>query len=104
MPSSSLHLSLSLMCLLVAVGVISCGRSHMVLNSLEGSRGGPAGEELSERFNFPDLQWMLSNSELAPMQVEEPPQSRLELERRDNPVTPKPVTCMNYFWKSRTAC
>ncbi|KAG9278812.1 somatostatin 2 [Astyanax mexicanus] len=99
MTSSSLHLSLSLMCLLVTVGLISCGRSHMVLNSLEGSRGGPGGEEIPERFNLPDLQWMLSN-ELSPVQVEEPPQ----LVRRDNTVTPKPVNCMNYFWKSRTAC
>ncbi|XP_066513421.1 somatostatin 2 [Hoplias malabaricus] len=104
MPSSALRLSLSLMCLLVAVGVISCGRPHMLLNpALEGSRGGPAGEEIAERLSLPELQWMLSNSELGPVQVGES-QSRMELVRRDNPVTAKPVNCMNYFWKSRTAC
>ncbi|KAI4903149.1 hypothetical protein NFI96_003777 [Prochilodus magdalenae] len=96
MSSSSLRLSLSLMCLLVAVGVISCGRFRM-----EGPRGGPGGEEIPESFNMPELQWMLNNAELAPVQVDDP---RIELTRRDSTVTTKPVNCMNYFWKSRTAC
>ncbi|KAL6468298.1 hypothetical protein MHYP_G00239750 [Metynnis hypsauchen] len=105
MSSSSIRLSLSLMCLLVAVGVISCGRSHMVLNSaLEGAHGGPGGEEIPEKFSIPELQWMLSNAEMAAVQADEPPQSRMEMVRRDNTVTAKPVNCMNYFWKSRTAC
>ncbi|XP_076837943.1 somatostatin 2 [Brachyhypopomus gauderio] len=104
MPSSPLHLSVSLMCLAVIVGVISCGRSHMVLSSaLDNSRGVPLGEEIPERLTIPELQWMLNNAELPPVQVEDAPRSRMELVRRDS-VTAKPLNCMNYFWKSRTAC
>ncbi|XP_017351534.1 somatostatin-2 [Ictalurus punctatus] len=105
MSSSPLRLALALMCLVSAVGVISCGRPHVVLNSaLEEARNVPFGEEVPERLTLPELQWMLSNNELTPVQVEEAPRSRLELVRRDNTVTSKPLNCMNYFWKSRTAC
>ncbi|XP_026887758.1 somatostatin 2 [Electrophorus electricus] len=104
MPSSPINLSLTLMCLAVAVGVISCSRSHMVLNpALENSRGAPVGEEIPEGLTIPELQWVLSNAELPPVQVDDAPRTRMELVRRDS-VTAKPVNCMNYFWKSRTAC
>ncbi|KAB5535906.1 hypothetical protein PHYPO_G00123300 [Pangasianodon hypophthalmus] len=105
MSSSPLRLALALMCLVSAVGVISCGRPHVVLNSaLEEARNVLLGEEVPERLTLPELQWMLSNNELAPVQVEEAPRSRMELVRRDSTVTTKPLNCMNYFWKSRTAC
>ncbi|XP_060762455.1 somatostatin 2 [Neoarius graeffei] len=105
MSSSALRLTLTLMCLVSAVGVISCSQPHVVLNSALGeARNVPLGEEVPERLTLPELQWMLSNNELAPIQVEEPPRNRIELVRRENMVTAKPLNCMNYFWKSRTAC
>ncbi|XP_027014097.1 somatostatin 2 [Tachysurus fulvidraco] len=105
MSSSPLRLALALMCLVSAVGVVSCGRPHVILSSaLEDARNIPLGEEVPERLTLPELQWMLSNNELTPVQVEEAPHSRMELVRRDNTATTKPVNCMNYFWKSRTAC
>ncbi|KAM9439916.1 somatostatin 2 [Clarias gariepinus] len=105
MSSSPLRLALALMCLVSAIGVISCGRPHLALNSaLEEARNYPLGEEVPERLTLPELQWMLSNNEITPVQMEEAPRSRMELVRRDNTVTTKPVNCMNYFWKSRTAC
>ncbi|MCJ8745269.1 hypothetical protein PDJAM_G00128280 [Pangasius djambal] len=104
MSSSPLRLALALMCLVSAVGVISCGRPHVVMNSaLEEARNVLLGEEVPERLTLPELQWMLSSNELAPVQVEEAPR-RMELVRRDSTVTTKPLNCMNYFWKSRTAC
>ncbi|KAF7692338.1 somatostatin 2 [Silurus meridionalis] len=105
MSSSPVRLALALMCLVSAVGVVSCGRPHMVLNSaLDEVHNVPLGDEVPERLTLPELQWMLSNNELTPVQVEEAPLSRMELVRRDNTVTAKPHNCMNYFWKSRTAC
>ncbi|XP_062844206.1 somatostatin 2 [Trichomycterus rosablanca] len=96
---------LALMCLVAAVGVVSCGRPHVLLNSaLENPQAGPTGEEVPDRLTLQELQWMLSNDELVPPQVDEVPPRRMELVRRQNTVTTKPVNCMNYFWKSRTAC
>ncbi|TST47754.1 Somatostatin-2 [Bagarius yarrelli] len=113
MSSSPLRLALTFVCMVLAVSVVSCGRPRVILNSvLEDARNIPLGEEVRlknalrvpERLTLPELQWMLSNNELAPLQVDEAPRSRMELVRRDNAATTKPVNCMNYFWKSRTAC
>ncbi|XP_056600332.1 somatostatin 2 [Triplophysa dalaica] len=107
MASSQLHLTLSLLCLAMTAGIISCGRSHMVLNpALEESRGTAADEEMTERYTLPELQWLLSNSDPAVIQSDSQSlgllQNGLDLMRRDN--GDKKPGCKNYFWKSRTAC
>ncbi|XP_055058659.2 somatostatin 2 [Misgurnus anguillicaudatus] len=109
MASSQLHLTLSLLCLAITAGIISCGRSHMVLNpALEESRGTTADEEIAERYTLPELQWLLSNSDPAGIQSDSPSlgliQSGLDLMRRDNGDKERKPGCKNYFWKSRTAC
>ncbi|XP_026115065.1 somatostatin 2 isoform X2 [Carassius auratus] len=99
MASPQLHLTVYLICLAMAASIISCGRSHMDTDStLEASRGSAADEV---------LQWLLSNSNPAAIQSDSPSlgilQKELDLMRRDSGDKRKPG-CMNYFWKSKTAC
>ncbi|RXN12332.1 somatostatin-2-like protein [Labeo rohita] len=110
MASSQLHFTISLFCLAVTASIISCGRSHMVLNSaLQASHGTPTDEEMPERYALPELQWLFSNSDPAAIQSDSPSlgilQSGLDLMRRNSGDNePKKPGCKNYFWKSRTAC
>ncbi|XP_016086386.1 somatostatin 2 [Sinocyclocheilus anshuiensis] len=109
MASSQLHLTVSLFCLAMAASIISCGRSHMVLNSaLQASHGSAADEEMPERYSLPELQWLLSNSDPAAIQSDSPSlgilQNELDLMRRDSGDKERKPGCKNYFWKSRTAC
>ncbi|KAF4116729.1 somatostatin 2 [Onychostoma macrolepis] len=109
MASSQLHLTVSLFCLAMTASIISCGRSHMVLNSaLQASHGTPADEEMPERYSFPEFQWLLSNSDPTAIQSDSPSlgilQSGLDLMRRDSGDSERKPGCKNYFWKSRTAC
>ncbi|KAK7162561.1 hypothetical protein R3I93_006785 [Phoxinus phoxinus] len=109
MSSSQLHLTVSLLCLAMTAGIISGGRSHMVLNSgLQASHGTSADEEMPERYSLPELQWLLSNPDLAAIQSDSPSlgllQNGLDLMRRDNGEKERKPGCKNYFWKSRTAC
>ncbi|XP_073704315.1 somatostatin 2 [Garra rufa] len=109
MASSQLHLTVSLFCLAMTASIISCGRSHMVLNSaLQASHGTPTDEEVPERYSLSQLQWLLSNADPAAIQSDSPSlgilQSGLDLMRRDNGDKERKPGCKNYFWKSRTAC
>ncbi|XP_051554433.1 somatostatin 2 [Myxocyprinus asiaticus] len=109
MATSQLHLTLSLLCLAMTAGIISCGRSHMVLSSpLEASHSNPGEEEMPERYSLSELQWMLSNSDPTAIQSDSPSlglsQNGLDLMRRDNGDKERKPGCKNYFWKSRTAC
>ncbi|TRY74285.1 hypothetical protein DNTS_033097 [Danionella cerebrum] len=106
--SSQLHLSGTLLCLVMMAGIIF-GRSHMLLNpALQVAHVSSADEENPERYTLSELELLLSAPDAADIQPEAPSlaalHTGLDLMRRDSGDKERKAGCKNYFWKSRTAC